>query len=183
VGRPRDRLSQDDLDRGQAGRALHPDRHKAPPRARAADRRMNLRAAAATSVAAAGVIAALLPGAALGAVPKASWYWTLAVPASDPNTLLLGTSDGLYRSTDAGKTWQRTAAAHINATSVIQSADTIFLGGIRGRAGGKAVIVVGGAYVGGPGTSVVEASQDGGTTWETRRPRGLPNIGVQALAV
>jgi len=144
---------------------------------------MTVRAAAAMSVAVAGAIAALLPSGAFGAVPKASWYWTLAVSGADPNTLLLGTSNGLYRSTDAGETWQLAGNERINATSVVQSGDTTFLGGIRSRAATKAVIIVGGAYLSGPGTSVVEASADGGTTWEKRQPHGLPNIGVQALAV
>lgn len=136
---------------------------------------------AAAAVAVAGTVAALLPIVATAAIPKASWYWTLS--AGDPNTLLLGTSAGLYRSTDAGKTWQPAGTARINATSVIQSAGTVLVGGIRTRAGSKAVMVVGGAYISGPGTSVVEASTDGGKTWEPRTPRGLPNIGVQALAV
>jgi len=41
---------------------------------------------------------------AAAAIPKASDYHSLLVLPSDPNTLLLGTHTGLYRSTDGGRT-------------------------------------------------------------------------------
>jgi photosystem II stability/assembly factor-like uncharacterized protein len=143
---------------------------------------MNARAAGAAAVAVAGATA-LFCNAAAGAVPKAKWYWTLAVSARDADTLLLGTSDGLYRSQDAGKSWRRSPAAKMNATSIVQAGDTLYLGGVRTRAGAKPVIVAGGAYVSGPGTTVLERSTDDGNTWTELHPRGLPNAGVQALAV
>jgi len=144
---------------------------------------MRVRAPATIAAAVAAVTMVLLPTAA-GAVPKATWYWTLAVSSADPNALLLGTSAGIYRSTDAGKSWQPAAGlGRINATSLAQSGSTLFLGGVRSLPGAKAVIVAGGAYVSGPGTTVLAMSRDDGNTWQQLHPRGLPDVGVQALAV
>jgi photosystem II stability/assembly factor-like uncharacterized protein len=135
------------------------------------------------AVAAAAALAALIPATASGAVPRASWYWALAVSPTDENTLLLGTSAGLYRSRDGGRSWHPSGFRGLNATSLAQADGTIYLGGVRTRKGAKAVIVAGGAYVSGPGTSELAISRDDGTTWRRLRPRGLPNVGVQALAV
>jgi photosystem II stability/assembly factor-like uncharacterized protein len=141
-----------------------------------------MRAGPAIAVAAVGAVIALTPAAA-GAVPRAKWYWALSVSPSGSNTLLLGTSRGLFRSTDAGKSWQPAGLQGVNATSLVQAGSTLFLGGVRTRAGGKPVIIEGGAYVSGPGSGVLAASTDGGGSWRQLHPRGLPNVGVQALAV
>src|SRR5207247_5438832 len=50
-----------------------------------------------------------------GSVPFASWYWTMVISATDPNVLVLGTSNGLYRSADGGKTWSATGPKGIDA--------------------------------------------------------------------
>jgi len=39
-------------------------------------------------------------------VPSSTWFWTMAVSPSDPNTLVVGTANGLYRSSDGGRTFQ-----------------------------------------------------------------------------
>lgn len=44
--------------------------------------------------------------AAVGGLPATSDYHSLLVDPDDPNDLLLGTHDGLYRSTDGGVTWR-----------------------------------------------------------------------------
>jgi photosystem II stability/assembly factor-like uncharacterized protein len=135
------------------------------------------------AVAALASVAALIPPAAAGAVPKAPWYWTLAVAPADASTLLLGTGSGLYRSSDGGRTWRAAGLGTVNVTSIAASGGALYLGGVRRRPGVKPVIVAGGAYISGPGTTVLEVSRDGGATWTGLRPRGLPDVGVQALAV
>lgn len=135
------------------------------------------------TAAAALAFAALIPAAAAGAVPKSAWYWTLAVDPAHENTLLLGTGSGLFRSADGGRTWRAAGLGSVNVTSLAESGGTLYLGGVRRRPGVKAVIVAGGAYISGPGRTVLAVSRDGGATWKELRPRGLPDVGVQALAV
>ena len=47
-------------------------------------------------------------GAKSGGVPFVPWYWALVVSPSDPNVLVLSTNNGIYRSSNGGKTWQVT---------------------------------------------------------------------------
>jgi len=42
-----------------------------------------------------------------------------------------GTSKGVYRSGDGGKTWQATGPKSLNATSLVQAGDSIFVGGVH----------------------------------------------------
>jgi photosystem II stability/assembly factor-like uncharacterized protein len=118
-----------------------------------------------------------------GTAPSVSWYWTMAVSPSDPSVLILGTNSGLYRSADGGKTWQPTGPKDVDATSVIDSGSTIYMGGARGIPAGGVVIREGGSRIAADGPSVLAASSDGGSSWTVLHPRGLPNIAVQALAV
>ncbi len=129
------------------------------------------------------VLIALMPATALGAVPKENWYWTMVAPGPNANLLLLGTSNGLYRSSDGGKTWHAAGFANVNATSLVQAGGTLFLGGVRVTAGASAVLTAHGDYVVSPGQGVLAASSDGGTTWKELHPSGLPNLEVAALAV
>src|SRR5690348_18387603 len=78
-----------------------------------------------SSPAAAGITAA-------SAVPYAPWYWTMVVSPTDPNVVLVGTSSGVYRSTDGAKTWHPTGPQNVNTTSLVQAADAIFMGGVPG---------------------------------------------------
>lgn len=115
-------------------------------------------------------------------VPSAPWYWTMAVSPTDPNVLVLGTSSGLYRSGNGGKTWKPTGPKRVNATSLVQAGDSIFVGGVL-AATPSPVARKGDDRVAPDGAAVLTASADGGKTWRKLNPRGLPNVSVQALAV
>jgi photosystem II stability/assembly factor-like uncharacterized protein len=106
----------------------------------------------------------------------------MVISATDPNVLVLGTSNGLYRSADGGKTWSATGPKGIDATSVAQTGKTIFAGGVAG-AGPSPVIRKGGGRVAADGSAWLAISTDGGKTWSRLQPHGLPNVSVQALAV
>ena len=114
-------------------------------------------------------------------LPFVPWYWTMAVSASDPNTLVLGTSKGLYRSTDGGKSWAATGPKGIHATSIVQAGDTIVAGGVR-TANPNPVIRKGAARTAPDGPSVLASSGDDGATWKELHPRGLPGVTIQSLA-
>jgi photosystem II stability/assembly factor-like uncharacterized protein len=123
--------------------------------------------------AAAGVTAA-------APVPYAPWYWTMAVSPSDPKVLLLATSNGLYRSSDAAKTWRQTGPKGVNMTSLVVSGTTLFAGGVPGP---NPVIRKGGGRTAPDGKGVLVRSTDGGKTWPALHPKGLPNTTIQSLAV
>lgn len=127
--------------------------------------------------------AATTDAATAGTAPSVAWYWTMAVSPSNPDVLVLGTSGGLYRSSDGGKTWQPTGPKGVDATSVVDSGDTIFMGGARSSPAGGVVIREGDSRIAADGPSVLAASDDGGSSWTVLHPRGLPNVAVQALAV
>jgi len=116
-------------------------------------------------------------------VPSALWYWTMVVSTSDPNVLVLGTSSGLYRSSDGGKTWQPTGPKGVDTTSLAQTGRLIFMGGVRGASPTGPVVRKGAVRTASDGAAVLEASSDDGQTWKVLHPRGLPNAAVQALAV
>ena len=135
--------------------------------------------AAATSLA----LVALAPGIASGAAPNANWYWTMVVSPSSPKVLLLGTSSGIYRSDDGGRTWSPAGLANINATSLAQAGGTIFAGGVSKPAHASAIVTKKGTYLVTPGQGVLAKSSDGGKTWQDLHPSGLPNLEIAALAV
>jgi photosystem II stability/assembly factor-like uncharacterized protein len=149
-----------------------------------------------TVVAAAFVAAFVAAFAAIGAVsrstpivgeplPFGAWYWTMAVSPSEPKVLVLGTSNGLYRSTDGGKTWLPTGPKGINATSLVQAGSSIFAGGVLAAPGASDWVWRGNrTFRTAPdGAAVFAASSDGGKSWQELHPRGLPNLAVQALTV
>jgi len=107
----------------------------------------------------------------------------MAVSPSDPNVLVLGTSNGLDRSGDGGRTWQPTGPKSINATSVVQLGSSIFVGGARLAPGASPVVGKGSGRVASGGAAVLAVSTDNGKLWRELHPRGLPNVSVQALAV
>ena len=125
----------------------------------------------------------LMPSLASGAVPKANWYWTMVVTGANPNVLLLGTSDGVYRSSNAGKTWQSAGFTNVNATSLVRAGNTIFLGGVREKADANPTVTENGNYLVTPGAGLLATSTDGGKTWRELHPGGLPNLEVAALTV
>jgi photosystem II stability/assembly factor-like uncharacterized protein len=117
-----------------------------------------------------------------GTVPFASWYWTMAASASNPNVLVLGTSNGLYRSSDDGKSWLPTGPKGLNATSVADLGKAMLAGGVAG-AGPSPVERKGAGRVVSDGAGWLAQSTDDGHTWTQLRPRGLPTTAVQAVAV
>lgn len=126
-----------------------------------------------SSPAAAGITAA-------SAVPYAPWYWTMVVSPTDPNVVLVGTSSGVYRSTDGAKTWHPTGPQNVNTTSLVQAGDAIFMGGVPGP---NPVIRKGKGRTAPDGPGVFAESTDGGKTFKLLHPQGLPSVTIQALAV
>ncbi len=120
-------------------------------------------------------------------LPAVTWYWTMAVSPTDPNVLALGTSNGVYRSADGGKTWTQTGLKGINTTSVVQSGNSFFAAGVHSAftAGPVVTTTKGGLSERSapPGPAVFAASTDGGKTWQTIHPTGLPTVAVQSLSV
>ena len=111
-------------------------------------------------LAVAGVLALSVVPTAAATIPKASDYHSLLVLPSDPNTLLLGTHTGLYRSTDGGHTWRAAGLAGEDVMNLVQSGATILMGG----------------------HNVFAASTDGGKSWRAAKPSGLPSLDVHGLA-
>ena len=139
----------------------------------------SFRTVAATAI---GAAIAFTPSIAAGAVPYAGWYWSLAVPTSNPNVLLLGTSKGVYRSSDAGKTWQ---SAGLSGVDTEVSSKRAMRSSPAGHASDRARNPSSshGAYSVTPGPAVIAVSTNAGASWRELHPLGLPNVGVQALAV
>ncbi len=133
-----------------------------------------------------GMVSKSTPPVAVGAagsgVPFVPWYWSMTGSSSDPNVLVLATSNGLYRSGDAGKTWQATGPKNVDATSLVQSGSSIYMGGVTAKANASPVIRKSTGRVVSDGAAVVAVSTDGGKTWQTLHPRGLPSVAVQAMA-
>jgi photosystem II stability/assembly factor-like uncharacterized protein len=127
--------------------------------------------------------AAAATGSSPGTAPSVSWYWTMAVSPTDANTLVLGTSAGLYRSTDAGKTWAPVGPKGVGVTSVVQAGSLLYMGGVPESANAVPVIHKANARAAPDGAAVVAVSSDGGKTWKTMHPRGLPDVSVQSMAV
>lgn len=139
------------------------------------------RSARAALVAAVGALVVAAPAGA--AVPKAAWYWSVVVPGSNPNVLVLATSSGLYRSSDGGAAWRPSGLAGVDATSLVRVGSTILAAGVRVANGAAPVLAAHGKYVVSAGSSVFATSSDGGVTWQLVTPKGLPSVGIQALAV
>jgi photosystem II stability/assembly factor-like uncharacterized protein len=116
-------------------------------------------------------------------VPKAAWYWTMAVAPAHSDVLVLGTSNGLYRSADGGKTWRTVGQRDFNATSVVNSGSTMVAAGVAKPAHAIAVLNEQGRFAVAPGHGMFLVSKDDGNTWSALSPTGLPAVAVQALAV
>jgi hypothetical protein len=114
------------------------------------------------------------------AVPYAPWYWTMVVSPTDPNVVLIGTSNGVYRSTDGAKTWHPTGPKGVNTTSLVGAGNAIYMGGVPGP---NPVIRKGKGRTAPDGPAVLAESTDGGKTFKLLHPSGLPSVTVQAMAV
>jgi photosystem II stability/assembly factor-like uncharacterized protein len=99
------------------------------------------------------------PGAA--GLPDAPDYHSLLVGPENPNEIVLGTHDGLFRSGDGGKTWAHTALEHRDAMSLSPAGETLWVAG----------------------HGILARSGDGGETWEEVEPPGLPYLDVHAFTV
>jgi photosystem II stability/assembly factor-like uncharacterized protein len=129
-----------------------------------------------------GALSKSTPAGAAAALPFVPWYWSMAVSASDPNAIVLATSNGLYRSADGGKTWASAGPKNLDATSVVGAGSSIYAGGVTGAAPVSPVIRKGSGRVAPDGAGVLALSPDGGKTWQVLHPRGLPSVTVQAMA-
>ena len=98
----------------------------------------------------------------------------------DPNIVLLGTSNGVYRSGDGAKTWRQVGPRGVNTTSLVAAGNAIFMGGVPGP---NPVIRKGKGRTAPDGPAVLAESTDGGKTSKLLHPTGLPALTVQALAV
>jgi photosystem II stability/assembly factor-like uncharacterized protein len=114
-------------------------------------------------------------------LPYVPWYWTMIVSQDDPNMLVLGTSKGLYRSTNAGKSWSAVGPKGIHMTSLAQADDTLVAGGVR-TSSPNPIVNKGAGRTAPDGPGVIAVSTDTGKTWKVLKPRGLPATSVQSLA-
>jgi photosystem II stability/assembly factor-like uncharacterized protein len=96
------------------------------------------------------------------ALPDTSDYHSLLVAVNDPEALTLGTHDGLYQSTDGGRSWQSTTLGGQDAMNL-------------GRAKGGVTWTA--------GHDVLARSTDGGQTWQDVRPSGLPHLDIHGFSV
>lgn len=142
----------------------HPKQRQAP----AGRRWWWIGGAAALAVVAAvvGIVVALQTGGdsgpAAGGLPRTSDYHSLLVAPNDPERLLLGTHQGLYRSTDGGRSWAYEGLSGQDAMNLARpSARTLWAAG----------------------HNVLAKSVDGGATWSDVRPSGLPHLDVHGFAV
>jgi hypothetical protein len=95
-------------------------------------------------------------------LPDTPDYHSLLVMPADPGALVLGTHQGLHRSSDGGRSW--TAAS-------LSGQDAMNLAAVRRN------------VVWAAGHEVLAKSEDGGETWEDVRPDGLPSLDVHGFAV
>lgn len=95
-------------------------------------------------------------------LPHTPDYHSLLVDLRDPSRLVLGTHNGLFRSTDGGRTWRR---AQLEGNDAMNLA----------RVGAPTIWVA--------GHHVLARSTDAGATWADVRPNGLPGLDVHGFAI
>jgi photosystem II stability/assembly factor-like uncharacterized protein len=101
-------------------------------------------------------------GAAAALLPDTSDYHSLLVAPNTPGQLILGTHQGLFRSTDAGRSWTQAELANQDAMNLARSSSTT---------------------VWAAGHNVFARSSDGGSTWQDIQPAGLPKLDLHGFAV
>src|SRR4029077_20992953 len=130
-----------------------------------------------------GAVSKSSPTVAAAPLPFVQWYWTMVVSPSDPNTLVLGTSNGIYRSADGGKTWAAAGPKGFDATSVVQAGRAIYAGGVAAAPNVSPLIRKSAGRTAPDGAPVIVTSTNAGKTWQNLAPNGLPNNTIQAMAV
>ena len=146
-------------------------RRPAPRRRQPPQRQVSGRLLATAAAALAALVVVVVAGlllrdggdeASAAGLPRTPDYHSLLVAPDDEDVLVLGTHDGLFRSTDGGRSWQP-AELRGNDAMNLARAD--------------------GATLWAAGHEVLARSTDGGVTWEDVRPAGLPGLDVHAFAV
>ena len=99
---------------------------------------------------------------AASGLPRTSDYHSLLVAPSDSRRLLLGTHQGLFGSSNGGKTWRKAGLSGHDAMNLA-------------RPSGKTLWVA--------GHNVLAKSVDGGVTWTDVRPDGLPSLDIHGFAI
>ena len=96
-------------------------------------------------------------------LPNTPDYHSLIVSPGDPQTIVLGTHDGLYRTQDGGRTWSSYTLPGQDAMNLARakSDPTIWTAG----------------------HNVFAKSEDGGETWADLRPDTLPSLDLHGFAV
>jgi photosystem II stability/assembly factor-like uncharacterized protein len=102
-------------------------------------------------------------GGKTAGLPHTSDYHSLLVSPTDPRQLILGTHQGLFRSTDAGRHWRNYRMGGRDAMNLVRPA--------------------GGGTVWLAGHNVFARSDDGGQTWKTLAPRTLPSLDLHGFTV
>lgn len=124
-----------------------------------------LAAAAGLALAVGGILFYAVNGSGTRAtegLPRTPDYHSLLVSPDDPQSLLLGTHNGLYRSPDGGLTWNAHTLPGQDAMNLARPAgNTIWTAGHL----------------------VFAKSDDGGETWTDVRPAGLPSLDLHGFAV
>jgi photosystem II stability/assembly factor-like uncharacterized protein len=101
-------------------------------------------------------------GHAATRLPRTSDYHSLLVAPNDPGRLLLGTHQGLFGSTDGGRTWSKAGLSGHDAMNLARpSRETLWVAG----------------------HNVLAKSTDGGATWVDVRPAGLPSLDIHGFAL
>ncbi len=101
-------------------------------------------------------------GAVAAALPDTSDYHSLLVAPKAPDQLVLGTHQGLFRSSDGGQSWTQAELANQDAMNLA-------------RASGKTVWAA--------GHNLLARSSDGGSTWQDVQRAGLPSLDVHGFAL
>lgn len=142
----------------------HPKRQVEQRRARRSWRWAGLAAAVALAIAVPAALVATGEGEETAGtparLPDTPDYHSLLVARDDADTLTLGTHNGLYQSSDGGRSWQAGALEGQDAMSLARASDAVWAAGHL----------------------VLAKSVDGGQTWQDVRPAGLPSLDVHGFA-
>ena len=95
-------------------------------------------------------------------LPTTRDYHSLLVSPTNTNDLILGTHDGLYMSTDGGRSWRFDALLRNDAMNLARST-------------GRVVWLA--------GHDVFKKSMDGGKSWTDVQPKGVPTLDLHAFTV